>query len=821
MKIKSTIILAIFALSAVFAVFSVYYENRVHHNAEGEICNHAEVIASSLWTLEKSSPTAYLTLAAAANGYERILVTEESGKVFLDIPGPALKGMDSALARLRLIRSFQLHSKVVFEGRTIGSISASWPCRTAYLYSYIILCMVLFLIIMLLFLKLVDSNRTLENRVRERTEELEKENSERRRAEADLREHAQRLSLHVQHTPLGVVEWDLDFRVVAWNNAAERIFGYSRREALGRRGYDLMIPPSAREKLERVWEELLMRTGGAVSVSQNRTKAGETLTCEWYNTVLTDHDGRVIGVASLVQDITDRMRIEKALRLTRFCFDRASIGIFLVAQDTGRIMDVNDQGCESLGYRRDELCGRSLLDLDPSLTGERWGRVVDHLKNGGTEQLDSAHRRQDGGVFPVEVLMSSVTFEDESLVIAFVRDIAERKRAEHERERLEAQLLQAQKMEAVGELAGGIAHDFNNILQSIMGYTQLLLLESAQNAKICGRLTEIERASVRASNLVRQLLTFSRKIGSHLKPVNLNQELSQLRGLLERTFPKMIAIDLSLDPGLKDINADAGQIEQVVMNLAINAMHAMPSGGKLVIETSNAPLEDELYPSNINAKDADYVTLTVSDNGIGMDKDTLDRIYEPFFTTKGIGKGTGLGLSMVYGIVKNHGAYIKCYSELGKGASFKIWFPAIVGYQTSQECTADGINSVPHGTETILLIDDDPSIIEMGKDMLSQFGYRCIYASSGEEGLEVYSVLKAQVDLVILDLSMPGMGGYGCLKELKRLNPEVRVLIASGYSEDGSLLQTFAEGASGFIGKPFLIGEFLRRVRETLESDTR
>lgn len=817
MKIRSIMSLVVLLLCAAFGVFFMYYENRAQDIAESRIHDHAEVIASSLWTMEESSPRAYLTLAAQANGYERIAVIEESGKLFLDIRGPALKGIDGILARFNLIRSFQLESSVVFEGRTIGKISAVWPRRTVNLYLYIILCMVLSVIILWLFLKLYDSNRTLENRVRERTIALETENSERRRAEAELREHAQRLSLHVQHTPLGVIEWDLSFRVVEWNQVAERIFGYSRQEVLGRSGYEVIIPEHARKSVEAVWQGLLSQTGGVVSVNQNRTKGGETRTCEWYNTALTDAGGTIIGVASLVLDITERMRIEKALRLTRFCFDRASIGIFLLDQESGRILDVNEQGCESLGYDREELRERTILDLDPALSEEMWGRYVDGLKDGGGELLEIYHRRKDGGVFPVELVMSPVKFEDEALLIAFVRDITERKRSEQERERLEAQLLQAQKMEAVGELAGGIAHDFNNILQSIMGYTQLLLLESARDEKVCSRLKEIEQASMKASNLVRQLLTFSRKIGSCLKPLDLNQEIEHLKPLLERTFPKMISIDLALDPGLKQINADSGQIEQVIMNLAINAMHAMPTGGTLFIETSTGPLDEDYVPDNMQGGESEYVILSLTDTGIGMDRDILDRMYEPFFTTKGVGKGTGLGLSMVYGIIKSHGAYIKCDSELGKGTRFRIWFPSIATAQADQH-HLNGINSAPHGTETILLIDDDPSIIAMGREALTQFGYRCISASSGEEGLEIYSVLKGQVDLVILDLSMPGMGGYGCLRELKRLNREAKVLIASGHSTDGSLLQTFAEGANGFIGKPFMIAELLKRAREALDS---
>jgi two-component system, cell cycle sensor histidine kinase and response regulator CckA len=816
MKIKSILILFVILIIAAFSFFVLFYESHVRSLAMIQIDNHAEVIASSLWSLEKSSPMAYLTLAAKANGYDRLVVLDETGGIFLDVRGPERADLDQLFVSLDLIPIYRLESNVIFEGKAIGRISAVWPCRTIYFYLYILFCLFLFLMTIWFFLKLFDANRTLEMRVRERTAELEKENSERRRAEEELRAHSQRLSLHVQHTPLGVIEWDVDLRVVDWNNAAERIFGYTREEALGRSAFDLIIPPSVREQVTEVWRNLLSQTGGTQSVNQNTTKGGEAKTCEWYNTTLTDSEGAVIGIAALVQDVTERIRIEEALRLTQFCFDRASIGIFRVGQEDGRILDVNEQGCRSLGYTREELLDRSIFDIDPLLTREKWEKRTAILSQRGSDLTEADFRRKDGSTLPVEILTNSIKFEDAELSISFVLDITDRKEAEKDKSKLEVQLLQAQKMKAVGELAGGIAHDFNNILQGIVGYTQLLLLESSPQSKSYSRLKEIEWASVRAADLIRQLLTFSRKIESNLKPINLNHEIAQMRDLLERTFPKMISIELSLDEKLQEISADSGQIEQIIMNLSINAMHAMPAGGKLIIETSNVFLDEEFCRTHLDAQQGEYVLLTVSDSGLGMDQDTLDRIYEPFFTTKGVGKGTGLGLSMVYGIVSSHRGYIKCYSELGKGTIFKIWFPALVRDQANEE-EVRVVDAIPTGTETVLIVDDDLLIREIGKGMLARFGYKCFVASSGEEGLDIYAIRKEEIDLVILDLNMPGMGGYNCLQELKKVNPAVKVLVASGYSRNGSLRHTLAEGASGFIGKPYLLSEFLRTVRETLD----
>ena len=659
---------------------------------------NARVIASSLWTFEKSSPAAYLTLAVEANGYDEIVVLDDYDIVFLKIKGAMPKGLERFLRSVHLIPVLRLESAVVYEGRVIGRIIADWPCRTIYTYAYIMLCMVLLLTGIGLLFKLIDANRFLEERVDKRTAELQGEVSERQRAEEELRSYTQRLAMHVMHTPLGVIEWDLEFRVIEWNKSAERIFEYTRDEVLGRNAYDLIVPSHEREFIRDVWADLLSRTGGIRSVNTNKTKNGHIRVCEWYNTILTHPDGSIMGVASLVQDVT------------------------------------------------------------------------------------------------------------------------ERKQAEKEKQRLEAQLLQAQKMEAVGELAGGIAHDFNNLLQGISGYTQLLLLECEQKKEDCSRLHGIQRASSRAADLIRQLLTFSRKIESDLRPLNLNHAIEQMKEMLERTIPKMIAFEYSLDPGLRDIEGDPIQIDQIIMNLSINAMHAMPEGGKIIIETSNEQLDQTYCRSHFDSKEGPYVVLSVSDNGAGMDKETLGRIYEPFFTTKEVGRGTGLGLSIVYGIVKGHHAHIRCYSEPGKGTRFQVYFPASFSeIEDRKENTI--VDDLPQGTEAILLIDDDEAVRDIGFQMLSNTGYTVITAVDGEEGVKLYKDRPANIDLVVLDLNMPGMGGYKCMQALKAIDPGIKILIASGYTPSGDMQEALADGARGYIVKPFQFIDFMRKVRLALDAE--
>jgi len=382
----------------------------------------------------------------------------------------------------------------------------------------------------------------------------------------------------------------------------------------------------------------------------------------------------------------------------------------------------------------------------------------------------------------------------------------------------EKQLIHAQKMEAVGTLAGGIAHDFNNLLQAIQGYTQLLLLHKPKKDPEIGKLRKIEKAANSAGELTRQLLTFSSKIESRLRPLDLNVEVKKVQKLLKRTIPKMIDIELCLDDNLKIIDADPVQIEQVLMNLAVNARDSMPEDGKLIINTANVSLFEEDTRSHPEAKPGDYVLLTVSDTGHGMDKETLEHIFEPFFTTKGTGKGTGLGLSMVYGLVKNHNGHIECYSEPGNGTTFKLYFPEVkkvVDKDPHRQKSASPLG----GSEIILMVDDEKYIRDIGEEVLSKFGYTVITASNGESALKIYREKQAEISLIILDLIMPGMGGRRCFEEILKVNPSAKVVIASGYAADGLSKEALAAGVRNFVGKPYDFNQMLEVVRKVLDDD--
>ncbi|NVL90565.1 MAG: response regulator, partial [Desulfobacterales bacterium] len=380
--------------------------------------------------------------------------------------------------------------------------------------------------------------------------------------------------------------------------------------------------------------------------------------------------------------------------------------------------------------------------------------------------------------------------------------------------------LQGQKMEAIGNLAGGIAHDFNNILQVILGNVNLLLYSIGDDdPRYSRKLKQIESSAQRAGALIRKLLTFSRKGEVQPHPTKLNFEVEEARKLLGSTIPKMIAIELQLDPDLRMIDADPVEVNQILMNLAVNARDAMPDGGKLVIGTRNVTLDEEDCRAYPDLKPGEHVMLWVSDTGHGMGKDVLNHLFEPFYTTKGVGKGTGLGLSTVYGIVKSHQGHITCKSEPGSGTTFKIYFPALdEAAQRVAEERPEELSSM-RGTETIMVVDDEEDIRKYCKEVLNRYGYTVLTAKSGEEALEVFGQKGASVDLVVLNLVMEGMGGKRCLEELLRLDPSTKVLILTGYTVSGPLKEVQEMGARGILGKPVRHREMANMIRRILDEE--
>lgn len=417
-------------------------------------------------------------------------------------------------------------------------------------------------------------------------------------------------------------------------------------------------------------------------------------------------------------------------------------------------------------------------------------------------------------LFTLATQLSNTAYQN----VQQARFITDRRKAEEEKEKLQSQLLQAQKMESIGILAGGVAHDFNNLLQVIRGNMELLEQNNASETQFQSRTNTISKSLDRAAQLVQQLLLFSRNAESQKSHVDLNNEINSVVLILERTIPKMISLKLHKDHDLWPVSGDPVQIEQVLLNLANNAVDAMPDGGSLTIETRNIELDEQfvrVYPGLTPGR---HILLTVSDTGCGMDKEVLEHIFDPFFTTKEVGKGTGLGLASAYGIVKAHGGQIQCYSEPGSGTTFKIYLPAV------ENVEQEGVNAVQEeplqgGHETILVVDDEPDIRELAMEGMEMLGYSVKTAGSGEEALKAYQDHGDSIDLILLDLNMPGMGGYKCLQELLQIDPSAKVVIASGYTANGHGKDMLSSGARAFIGKPYQLKELAAIIRETLDTD--
>ena len=394
-------------------------------------------------------------------------------------------------------------------------------------------------------------------------------------------------------------------------------------------------------------------------------------------------------------------------------------------------------------------------------------------------------------------------------------EIGERKRAEEILKTQTEQLVHAQKMEAVGTLAGGIAHDFNNLLTQVIGFAELALLEPDGSPRWREYVAKLPENAQRAAKLIAQLLTFSRQAATEPQPLHLLNLVKETVKILERTVPESITLRVKVSPEVAQVNADPTQMQQVILNLCINASHAMPDGGELIVGLANATLDEAHCRHYAYGRPGDYVCLSVRDTGTGMPPEVQKRIFEPFYTTKGVGEGTGLGLAMVYGIVKSHEGHIDVSSEAGKGSEFRVYLPAMkVG---ATPVVAPEKESLVGGTETLLLVEDEGDVLDTGQVMLQGLGYRVLTAMNGEEAIQVYRAHQAEIDLVLTDMVMPKMGGQALYAALRQINPGVKAVLMSGYSLKQDIADLLAKGLKGFVQKPFNFARLGRAVRQALD----
>jgi len=530
---------------------------------------------------------------------------------------------------------------------------------------------------------------------------------------------------------------------------------------------------------------------------------------------IRDQEGVITSGVAVFQDITEHKRLEDERKVHEKRLQailEASADPMVVYDQEGRATYVNPAFSRVFGWSAEEVLGKRVPFVPEDQMQPTMEAINALYSKDTTSSFETKRLTKNGQALNVLISAAGVTDEMGKVVgmVVNLTDITKTKR-------LESQLRQAQKMEAVGTLAGGIAHDFNNILGAVIGYAELAQRLARKGSENSGELDQVMKAAVRARNLVKQILTFSRKAEAEPRPLSMNALIMQTLQLLEPTLPKMIGMETHLSPSLNLINADPNQMEQVIINLATNAADAMPDGGRLLIETSDVFLDEEYCAQHLEVRPGQYVLLMFSDTGQGMAPEIVEHIFDPFFTTKKVGKGTGLGLSTVYGIVKGHGGYIYCYSEPGLGTTFKIYLPVRDVEAPSPHAQTKLSEDMLKGSETILLVDDEEPLRELGAMTMQSMGYTVLTACNGEEALQIYAEQGGKIDLVVMDLGMPGMGGHKAMKEILAMNPEAKVVIASGYSANGQVKASLESGAAGYVAKPFRLADLLGSIRSVLD----
>ena len=469
------------------------------------------------------------------------------------------------------------------------------------------------------------------------------------------------------------------------------------------------------------------------------------------------------------------------------------------------------------GYSKEEarhLSVEAVSEGTPPYTREGALKWIRRAVQGEPQLFEWKARDREGRVFWVEVNLKLAVIGGENRLLSIVRDITDRKRAEEENKRLQEKLTQVQKMESIGTLAGGIAHNFNNILMGIQGRASLMMTDKDPSHPDCEHLRGIEQYVKSAVELTRDLLGFARGGKYEVKPTDLNALIKHENRVFGRTR-KEISVHGKYDPNLWPVDVDRGQIQQALLNLYVNAWQAMPEGGDLRVRTENVILEaSDVRPFAVAP--GGYVKISVTDTGMGMDAATLEKIFDPFFSTRGAGQGSGLGLASVYGIVKNHSGFINVYSEVGEGTTFNLYLPASEN-EVARETPGSGHGSIQYGKGTILLVDDEGMILAVGRKMLENLGYRVLTARSGWEALDLYRQQGGRIDLVVLDMIMPGMGGGETFDRMRAADETVRVLLSSGYSLTGQAEAIMDRGCRGFIQKPFSLHDLSIKVREALK----
>jgi two-component system, cell cycle sensor histidine kinase and response regulator CckA len=613
--------------------------------------------------------------------------------------------------------------------------------------------------------------------------------------------------------PEGMTVVDGHNRALCVNQAFQTMFGYAPADLLGQTIETLIVP--AEQQAEARWIAESVSRGESITIETQRKRRDGSCIAVSIRSAPLIAGGKCIGSYFVYRDLSEpnqpaAMNAANSEARYRSLVQSSKYGIYRSSVE-GKFLDVNPALLAMLGYESAD----EVMQLDPQqdvfVNGEEHARLMEEFRRTGrVDAIEARWKRKNGSMITVRVSgkMGNGTDEAANVMEAIAEDVTERRA-------LEEQFRQAQKMEAVGRLAGGVAHDFNNLLMVISGYAEVMLDAMDAAHPLHTKARAIQQASDRATTLTRQLLAFSRKQLLELKVVDVNAIIEDMERLLRPLIGENIDLVTDMAADAVHTRADAGQLEQVLMNLVVNSKDAMPDGGRIAIKTQNITLDDSHRGDKAFIRPGEYVMISVSDDGAGMDKETQSRIFEPFFTTKEKGKGTGLGLSTVYGIVKQSGGYVMVESEPECGTTFVIYLPRVGE-------AAEGRNAAPvgqapvGGSETVLLVEDEESVRQLVRETLQSKGYRVLEAGNGDSGLAAAAQYDGTIDLVISDVVMPGMGGRELVQRLLESRPAIKVLYLSGYTEDAIVSDGTDESDKTFLQKPFTLQNLSRTVRDVL-----
>jgi PAS domain S-box-containing protein len=630
--------------------------------------------------------------------------------------------------------------------------------------------------------------------------------------DAALQQAHERLNLALRSSGVGTWRWEVADAAIVWDDFMYPLFGLEPGTGLnGYEGFLRLIHPRDRDRVRRTAADSV-RIGAPFEIEFRVIwPNGSVRTLSARGNIFRDENNQPVRLTGVCWDVSERRLAEEERQKFVSLVEQTDDFVGMMALD-GSIIYINRAGCRLVGLEACRAVGTSFADLHPE---DAWSNlseeIVPSILRGDGNWVGEARLRHLATHQPINVLMNIFPVNDPETgqllcFAAIMRDVTERKL-------LEQQLLQSQKLDSIGQLAGGVAHDFNNLLTIISGYSELILGRCDPNDPVVEPVEQISRAAARAAALTRQLLSFASRQATELKDVHLNDVVSNIEKMLRRLIGEDVQLSLSLDEGIGIFRADPGQVEQVIVNLVINARDAMPGGGRLLIETENIYIDEDSAQGRLSVEPGHYIMLAVSDTGVGMSSEIKSRIFEPFFTTKERGKGTGLGLSTVYGIVQQSHASISVHSEPGQGATFRVLFPAAqAGKSSVPEVVAPPPSS---GTETILLTEDEAGVRGYVRHILERHGYRVAEASNGLEAMDVIHSFPGPIDLLLTDVVMPECGGVELAEHFAGVYPGVPVLYMSGYNDR---LWMKGEETVNFIQKPFASPALLARIRELLDA---